>query len=363
MRQLAHKWELNMAQSQIRQPSQEELLRAFSAGNTPFDPTLAGKGIAAGEDLASTVLKNKQAQEDRVRQLAEKIAQAKKEQTFVQGVQKGPVVSSIIGKPITASETIQGVQPEDKQLGDIAAAYPKEVAAEKLKEILLNKSEKGKLERALLRQTQKNEQPDRIKQFGQIGDKVVGLTYGGKVQPIDLGGKSFDPLTKTLPAEQVEKTGTFTAMGDLIGRIRQDIVNPATGTLSAEGKDFLGPLDAPKQIAAGFTPAANPRATAFHEKLQDLKNQIIYLRSGKQINEQEYKRLRASLPSEYRDDSVFLSDLANFEKTFQDVASKRQEAFQQAGYKTPGNAPLTPVAGNPGKTGFRVIAVRPSGGK
>jgi hypothetical protein len=346
-----------MAQSQIRQPSQEELIRAFSAGNTPFDPTLAGRGIAAGEDLASTILKNKQGQEDRVRQLAEKIAQAKKEQTFVQGIQKGPVVSSIIGKPITASETIQGVQPEDKQLGEIAAAYPKEVAGEKLKEILLNKSEAGKLERARLRNEQKSTQPDRIKQLFQLGDKTVGVTYGGEVKPISVpGDANLNPLKKTLPADIAQQLGDFNTLSDQINTVK-----------STYKKDFVGPVQARTgELAQTFDIPqlgleASPQRADFYANVNSIRNQLLYLRSGKQINEKEYERLVAELPNEKRSDVDFEAKLKNFEKFFNEIKTNRQSALA-TGYQIPGNGGQTPPAGNPGKkTGFRVISVRPSG--
>jgi len=76
-------------QSQIIQPSQDELLRALTAGQTQFDPTQISKGVIQGEDLANTILKNKQAQEDRVRTLAEKIKQAKMQKDFARQVGAG----------------------------------------------------------------------------------------------------------------------------------------------------------------------------------------------------------------------------------------------------------------------------------
>lgn len=351
-----------MAQSQIRQPSQEELLRAFTAGQTPFDPTQAARGVIQGEDLASTILKNKQAQEDRVRALADKIAQAKKEANFVKNVQAGPVVTSIVGKPVTASETIQGVQPEDKQLGDIAAAFPKETALDLLKERIQNKSEAGKLERAQLRQNQQNTSPDKIKQLFQVGDKVMGVTYGGAIRPIDVpGNATLRPLDKTLPAEQVEKTANFKSLQDLINRVKANVTDEKTGQLSEASKSRLGAADVATEKAKTYIPGqGDPKSTELYQTYQDLQNQIVYLRSGKQINEAEAKRLSEAMPSIYKQDT-FVSDLANFEKTFNQIMSHRENEFKRTGYYVPEEEKN---AGNPGKsTGFRVISVRPSGSK
>lgn len=325
-------------QSQINQPSQEDLLRALTAGQGGVDTSAAVEGVIRGTDLASTILKNKQAQEDRLKTLQEKIEAVKRERDYKK--------KASISHPNIANE-----------IGYI----PKESAESILKSQLAAQSDEAKLARANLR----GQAPDRIKQLFQLGDKTVGITYGGEIRPIDVpGGEKLTPMTKTLPAEQVEKGAGFDAMADLLQRIRADVTDPKTGQLSQEGRDAIGLMDAPAGKASAYTPAADPAKTAFYQKVQDLKNQIIYLRSGKQINEEEYKRLRASLPSEYRDDSVFLSDLDNFEKTFKDVMAKRQAAFKTAGYNVPGSATPPATTGNPGQnTGFRVISVRPSGSK
>jgi len=309
-----------------------ELIRMIIAGQTPpqttFDPTAISKGAIQGTDLASTILENKQKQEDRIRLLAEKIAQAKKEKAFVSGIQKGPVVTSVVGHPVTASETVQGVQPEDKQLGEIAAAYPKEVAAEKLKELLLNKSEVGKLERAKLRQEQ-NTSPDRIKQFGQIGDKVVGLTYGGKVQPIDLGGQQFHPLEKTLPADISQQLGDFNTLSDQINTVKASYKPEFVGAVQSRTGALAQTFDIPQ---VGL--AASPLRADFLSNVNSIRNQLLYLRSGKQINEKEYERLLSELPDERRSDVDFEAKLANFERVFNEIKENRRNALA-TGYNVP----------------------------
>lgn len=313
-----------MAQSQINQPSREELLRLMLAGQEPVtDQSVATKGIAAGEDLATTVLKNKQAQEDRVTTLRDRIENLKRERQYK-----------------------QSAGPANPKIENEINYLPKESAESLLKLHNQNESDEAKLARARMR----GEAPDKIKQLFQLADgTTVGVTYGGQIKPINVpnDGK-LNPMTKTLPAEQAEKSGGFEAMSDLLGRIRADVTDPTTGKLTQEGADSIGMFDAPAGKASAYTPAADPAKTAFYQKVQDLKNQIIYLRSGKQINEEEYKRLQASLPSEYRDDSIFLSDLSNFEKTFNDVKQKRAAALKSAGYNVPGTTPPAPFAGNPG---------------
>lgn len=322
-----------MAKSQLDPELIRAIIAAQAAPQTEFDPTAISQGAIRGMDLAATIEARKNSQEDRVKALREKIEAVKREKQYKK--------AASAANPDIANE-----------IGYI----PKESAESILKGRLASESDEAKLNRARLRQEQESTQPDRVKQLFQVGDKVMGVTYGGNVKPIDVpGGQTLSPLQKTLPAEQVEKGAGFESMSDLISRIKADIVSPQTGELSEEGRGLLGPLDVTTKKAASYTPKADPLATQFYQKVQDLKNQIIYLRSGKQINEEEYKRLRASLPSEYRDESVFLSDLANFERTFKDVAAKRQAAFQQAGYNVPGNAPQPAPTGNPGQIDINAL--------
>lgn len=343
-----------MATSQIRQPSQEDLLRALTAGQTPFDPNQASKGIIAGEDLATTILKNKQAQEDRVKTLADKIAQAKKEASFVKGVQQGPVVTNITGKPVTASQTIQGVQSEDKQLGDIAAAYPKETALDLLKERIQATSEEGKNKRALLKQQQKNEAPDKVKQLFQVGDKVMGVTYGGAVKEINAPGQ-LNPLKKSLPADQSQQLADFDTLSEQLQRVKETKKPEYTGPLDARTGELAQTVDLPS-IGLG----ASPDRSDFYSNVNSIRNQLLYLRSGKQINEKEYERLLSELPNEKRSDVDFNAKLANFEKVFNEIKGNRRAALA-TNYNIPGSATPPPAAGQ--NSGFRVISVRPSGSK
>lgn len=349
--------------SKLNFPSLQELIAAYTSSNQTPDTYKIGAGAVRGQELEQTILNNqlkRQSEElaikKEIEDLKNKRNQKKKEQAYAESLKQGPVVANLGDKEVHAGQTIQGLKPEDQALADIGEPYTKDVADFKLKQLLASQSDEAKLARAQLR----DQGPDKIKQLFQLQDgTTVGVTYGGQIQKISTpGGEHLNPLDKTLPAEQVEKTAGFDSMTDLINRIRGDVTNDK-GELSDEGKNMIGLLDAPKGKSEAYTPAADPAKTAFYQKVQDLKNQIIYLRSGKQINEEEYKRLRASLPSEYRDDSIFLSDLANFEKTFQDVAAKRKTAFKEAGYRVPGQ----PAPASPRKPKFKVISVRPSGSK
>lgn len=306
-----------MAQSNIRIPSQEELLRALTAGQTPIDSTMATKGVAAGEDLASTILKNKQSQEDRVRMLAEKIEAAKREQLYKK--------NASLSNPDIANE-----------IGFI----PKESAESILKSKLAAQSDEAKLARANL----KGQTPDKIKQIFQLGDKTVGVTYGGDVRPIDVPNNGqLNPMKKTLPADQAQHLADFDTLSEQLQLVKSSKKPEFTGPVESRVGDLAQTLDIP---SIGL--AASPQRADFISNINSIRNQLIYLRSGKQINEKEYERLLAELPNEKRSDVDFDAKLANFERVFNEIKANRRNALS-TGFNVPGNATSAAPTGNLGQ--------------
>ncbi len=165
-----------------------------------------------------------------------------------------------------------------------------------------------------------------------------------------------------VPAEQVEKTGSFESLANVLGRVRGMVTDPETKQLSKKAQGWIGMGNNLLEKGKSFTPATDTDFTNFEQLTQDLENQITYLRSGKQINETEAQRLKAALPSKIKNSKNYIPNLDNFEKTFKNIMSERGTAFDKAGYRnapaptaTPTNAPTAPK--------FKVISVRPSGTK
>jgi hypothetical protein len=99
------------------------------------------------------------------------------------------------------------------------------------------------------------------------------------VVPVDsIPGENQPFIKPPLPAEQVEKTGGYESLGLIVDRIRKDIIDPKTGSTSEQAKGFLGLIDAPAAKLKAHTPLADPQATSDLQKIQDIKNLIIYLR-------------------------------------------------------------------------------------
>lgn len=147
--------------------------------------------------------------------------------------------------------------------------------------------------------------------------------------PTPVGDKQ--PFIKPqLPADQTEKSGSFASMENLIGRIRTAVVDPQTGGLSSKAQKWIGPVNSMVEKGKSYTPATDTDFTNFSQLVQDLENQITYLRSGKQINETEAVRLKEALPSKIKNNKNFIPNLDNFETTFKNIMAERQKAFSSS---------------------------------
>lgn len=311
-----------MAQSQL----DPELIRAIIAGQavpqSSFDTSVASKGVIQGEDLANTILKNKQAQEDRITSLRDRIENLKKERQYKKA----------------AGETNPKISNEINYL-------PKESAESILKANLAAQSDEAKLARERLRQEREGSAPDKIKQLFQVGDQVMGVTYGGQVKPINAPGQ-LNPLKKTLPADQSAQLGDFDTLSSQLEAVKESVKGHPefTGPVESRLGNLAQTVDIPS-VGLG----ASPQRADFLSNINSIRNQLIYLRSGKQINEKEYERLLAELPNEKRSDVDFGAKLANFEKVFNEIKQNRRNSLATGYNVPPANNPTPAPAGNPGQ--------------
>jgi len=65
----------------------------------------------------------------------------------------------------------------------------------------------------------------------------------------------------------------------------------------------------------------------FYSDVAQIKNSLIYLLSGKQINQTEYKRLLDQLPSRELPSGVFEARMENFERTVNSIIANRQKGM------------------------------------
>lgn len=98
----------------------------------------------------------------------------------------------------------------------------------------------------------------------------------------------------------------------------------------ASGK-YLGPIQgsdigfaARRQIGSSIGMPVGTEETTFRTALQDASDQLLRARSGAQINEQEYGRLRAILPKATDEPQVFLAALDRFEGELRSLLEKKR---------------------------------------
>lgn len=235
-------------QSQIIQPSQDDLLKALMAGQTPVDTSAAVEGSIRGEDLASTILKNKQAQEDRVRTLAEKIRQAKMQKDLAHTISQENPTAGLAASvdPAQASK-----QKLEQYFTERAAKAPKAPSYSKIGEtddeiILADLADptkqfrvkapgvgskgKGRGDSALALQTEKDRAKVIINKakdaLGKVGPLTTGM--GSAIADLPIVGRgsqakdlasTVDTIKANLGFEQLAKMRQASPTGGALGQI------------------------------------------------------------------------------------------------------------------------------------------------
>lgn len=93
--------------------------------------------------------------------------------------------------------------------------------------------------------------------------------------------------------------------------------------------------------------ATDPEIVRMYQLINEVNNKIIYLLSGKQINEQEFGRLKATFPEPELNQSAFATRLNGFESEFNNMAVARRSGIQGAGRTLTGRGGGPQPAGSP----------------
>lgn len=147
---------------------------------------------------------------------------------------------------------------------------------------------------------------------------------------ITIGGK-------VMPGAQVEKTAALQNFGSMLARIDETWDEAFTGPVEGRAgaiADKWG-LD-PRNIFGKEIPTEKRyKEIVFRQLTKQLGDDILRLRSGAQINEQEMKRMKEWLPNVNDPDNVFRARLNTLRETFEDIMASRTETFGRAGYRPP----------------------------
>jgi hypothetical protein len=300
--------------AQIPQISDELLLRAFSrpslgqtiqAGTEGF-----GKGVDIGSKLAEQKARRKKEEQDLLQQIEQLKLQQKQ-----QALKEKESAAGMI--PMKSKKTTAVVSGEE------VPVKPYETSRDVTPEVYkaLNPAEK----------TPDQGQSDFIKTTFTTPDGRAFAVHGRpgkegevKVSEIPISGTPRPFVAPLLPAEQAEKTATFGTLSDIMGRIGKQ-----------KKDEYIGPIDYRMKKAQLYTNAEDPEFAKFSNNIEDLSNQIVYLRSGKQINEAEFQRLKRAMPNPTRKEKSFQAQWEEFNTTFNDIRARREEEFRRTGYYVP----------------------------
>lgn len=154
-------------------------------------------------------------------------------------------------------------------------------------------------------------------------------TRTGKFSTADEG--IVHPREKTLPADTSSQLADFDTLSDQLALVKQFYKPDYVGIIQGR----LGEVEQATGIGASKEQAI------FRSNINSVRNQLLYLRSGKQINEAEYKRLVAELPDEKKSSVDFEAKLVNFEHVFDRLKTNRRNALS-VGYHVPPANPQQP---------------------
>jgi hypothetical protein len=166
---------------------------------------------------------------------------------------------------------------------------------------------------------------------GTTPDGKYGITHDTRsntfgIQPLPAGGNLQPKVSPTIPVEQttaLQQIGTLKEALSQVTNLYED--------------SFVGPIAGPvgkKQDNWGVMP--NAKRAEFRALTANLYNTIIYLRSGKQINEEEAKRLMDELPTMNISPVGFQAKLKKFTWELNSIERGKLRQLKGAGYRNVG---------------------------
>jgi len=183
-------------------------------------------------------------------------------------------------------------------------------------------------------------------------------------QPQQLGGQAAPTVTQAprpSPFLQLqEQKAAATTRGEPVpSEATKDIAQLETltdKTLSDIRKNFnpnfLGPvkgtniaLETRRRVGSMIGAPLQQQETAFRLALNDADDLILRIRSGAQINEDEFRRMKAMLPKATDEPQVFLSALDRFEKQAKFYIERRKKLLTtpRGELSTPKRGRLVPI--------------------
>ena len=143
-------------------------------------------------------------------------------------------------------------------------------------------------------------------------------TYTNPKQLVPLAGRM-------LPEGASQKLGDFETLQFQLSNVVKNYSPEYVGMLDRVGSAVK------LKTGAGAT----EQLSNFMSNLNGVRNTLLYMRSGAQINESEFNRLVKELPDEKTSDTDFEARLKNFSSVLSEIVSNRVASYGKSGFVTP----------------------------
>lgn len=131
------------------------------------------------------------------------------------------------------------------------------------------------------------------------------VSPGGGGPKVMSAGGAAGGRRQGLPSGELDRRTTLNIMTDFV----KDIT-----TFSEQNKDSIGPAAGPIESLKQRTVGSTPEKTELFRMTNDIGDMLLRARSGQQINETEYRRLKRLVPDPWSPYETFQSNLNGFKK-------------------------------------------------
>lgn len=206
---------------------------------------------------------------------------------------------------------------------------------------------------------------DAVKQIPVPGR---GVFTGSQIIPPPRAGAAPQPVAGTgaepraaeprfeskipLPAAETATLADFRTLRSMMKRI-EDQYNKTSGEFVGPAQGRLGWVREKTGIGSSAE-EANLRS-----EITSVQNWIVYLKSGKQINEQEFERLKAEMPEITNPEPVFRARLARTKALMDEMLSNRERELAARGFRGTSPAQAPPAAAAPARPPAAAPAPQP----
>ena len=247
---------------------------------------------------------------------------------------------SLVGQRIESAEKLSGERLSSaEKLAEARAKHSAELAT--LRSEGKSKTEDQRIEAALRARLGREPTDQEVldektaRTQSNAPNIYIGVDEGGKpltmksrgtptITPAEVpGGEKVQPKPQHIPNEMVVAEQQISTLQTTLDRVEANYdpayVGPVAGRLGALQEQWTG---IPEKQAM------------FYADLAQINNSLVYLMSGKQINEQEYKRLLKQLPVATLPEGVFKSRMKTFKETLKSILGERHKNMKSRGIES-----------------------------